>query len=254
MRLTWQSSQAIDLHQRLAFLIGLLLALVLLTACSVQTQVETASTSPAQDNSTSRANPETMQPDLTQTPAKDAPSSSETQPQSQTAVIQPTSAVPVCSSPAILTPALTEGPYFKAGSPERSTLVEPGMPGIQLNLTGYVLTADCQPVAHALLDFWQADANGNYDNAGYTLRGHQFTDEKGFYQLTTVVPGLYPGRTEHIHFKVQAPGGSILTSQLFFPDVPNNESDQIFDPALVINILQESSTQVDAAYNFIITH
>jgi protocatechuate 3,4-dioxygenase beta subunit len=158
-----------------------------------------------------------------------------------------------CRRPAALTPAMTEGPYFKAGSPERSSLVEPEMAGTRLDLKGYVLTTDCQPVKHALLDFWQADANGVYDNAGYTLRGHQFTDEKGFYQLTTVIPGLYPGRTEHIHLKVQAPNGLVLTSQLFFPGVPNNESDRIFDPALVINIIQESGTLVEASYNFIIT-
>jgi len=126
------------------------------------------------------------------------------------------------------------------------------MAGTQLVLTGYVLTPDCQPVAHALLDFWQADADGVYDNTGYTLRGHQFTDEKGFYQLTTVIPGLYPGRTEHIHFKVQAPNGPILTSQLFFPGVPNNTSDSIFDPSLVITITDESSTMVRATFNFIV--
>jgi hypothetical protein len=78
-----------------------------------------------------------------------------------------------CTSPATLTPALTEGPYFKAGSPERTSLLETGMPGIKLVLTGNVLTPDCQPIAGALLEFWQADTNGQYDNSGYTLRGHQ---------------------------------------------------------------------------------
>ena len=58
-----------------------------------------------------------------------------------------------CTGPAKLTPAVTEGPFFKAGSPERSTLVENGIAGQKLVLTGYVLTADCRPVAHALLDF-----------------------------------------------------------------------------------------------------
>jgi hypothetical protein len=61
------------------------------------------------------------------------------------------------------------------------------------------------PAANALLDFWQANPNGAYDNTGYTLRGHQYTDANGYYTLTTIVPGIYPGRTEHIHVKVQAP-------------------------------------------------
>ena len=79
-----------------------------------------------------------------------------------------------------LTPELTEGPYFTANSPERASLLEDGMAGTKLIVTGYVYDTNCQPVANALLDFWQADANGVYDNSGYTLRGHQFTDANGF--------------------------------------------------------------------------
>lgn len=161
-------------------------------------------------------------------------------------------ATPDCASPASLTPALTEGPYFKANSPERANLVEANMSGTVLVLTGYVLTNDCQPVANALLDFWQADASGQYDNTGYTLRGHQYTDKNGRYQLTTVVPGLYPGRTEHIHFKVQAPNGPMLTSQLFFPGVSDNQADQIFDLSLVIHITQQTSSEIQATFNFVI--
>ena len=63
-------------------------------------------------------------------------------------------------------PALTEGPYFKANSPERASPVEANTPATQLILTGYVLTTDCQPVAHALLDLWQANTAGQYDNTG----------------------------------------------------------------------------------------
>ena len=159
--------------------------------------------------------------------------------------------LPACSSPAALTPAMTEGPYFKAGSPERASLIEPSLTGTKLILTGYVLGADCQPIPHALMDFWQANADGQYDNSGYTLRGHQFTDAAGHYQLQTVVPGLYPGRTEHIHVKVQAPNGPVLTTQLFFPGVASNETDSIFDPKLVITI-QASGASLAATYNFVV--
>ena len=157
---------------------------------------------------------------------------------------------PVCGH-LTSTPPETEGPYFKAGSPERASLIEPGMTGTKLVLTGYVVTAGCEPVAHALLDFWQANDRGQYDNSGYTLRGHQFTDAAGHYQLTTVVPGLYPGRTEHIHVKVQAPNGPILTSQLFFPGVASNESDSIFDRRLLLNV-QSTSGGIVAAFNFVV--
>jgi len=165
-----------------------------------------------------------------------------------------TSSALACSAgntSAIITPELTEGPYFTAGSPELANLYQDGMAGTKLIVTGYVYDTNCQPVANALLDFWQADANGVYDNSGYTLRGHQYTDTNGFYTLTTVVPGIYPGRTEHIHFKVQAPNGKILTSQLFFPGVTQNDSDGIFNASLLLSI-QETSDGLQGQYNFVV--
>lgn len=157
-----------------------------------------------------------------------------------------------CTAPAKLTPALTEGPYFKAGSPEETTLLQPGMSGTKLNLSGYVVTSDCQPVAHALLEFWQADAKGQYDNSGYTLRGHQYTDASGRYHLETVVPGLYPGRTMHLHVKVQAPGGPVLTTQLFFPGEMQNNIDNIFESDLLVNS-QTTPGGMKATYNFVVS-
>lgn len=157
----------------------------------------------------------------------------------------------VCSAPAGLTPSLTEGPYYTPDAPERTSLLEAGVPGTRLMLTGYVLTADCQPVPGALLDFWQADGAGRYDNNGYILRGRQFTDENGRYVLETVIPGEYPGRTPHIHVKVQAPGGPVLTSQVFFPEATLNQSDRIFDPGLVVTYL-DSNDGVRAAFDFVI--
>jgi protocatechuate 3,4-dioxygenase beta subunit len=163
---------------------------------------------------------------------------------------QVTPPAPVCDDRS-LTPSETEGPYFRAGSPERTSLLEPGMTGTKLVLTGYVVTADCKPVAHALLDFWQANAQGQYDNSGYTLRGHQFTDAAGRYQLITIVPGLYPGRTEHIHVKVQAPNEPILTTQLYFPGVSRNQTDSIFDPKLVM-MVQDTGDGMAATFNFVV--
>ncbi len=118
--------------------------------------------------------------------------------------------------------AQTEGPYYTPNTPERVSLLEAGMVGDRLLLQGLVLTTGCTPVTQALLDFWHCDAAGVYDNQGYTLRGHQFTDDQGRYQLETIVPGLYPGRTRHIHVKVQAPNGPVLTTQLYFPEEPEN--------------------------------
>lgn len=125
---------------------------------------------------------------------------------------------PVCNG---LTQAQSEGPYYMAGSPQSNTLYEEGMPGTRLLLVGYVLDQNCQPLANAWLDFWQADSTGEYDNVGYRLRGHQFTDAQGRYFLDTILPGSYQSRPiEHIHVKVKPEGGAEMTSQLYFPQQP----------------------------------
>ena len=127
--------------------------------------------------------------------------------------------VPNCDSG--LTPADVEGPYYKANTPERNSFYEDGMQGTKLILVGYVLNNNCFPIPGVWLDFWQANANGEYDNEGYTLRGHQFTDNKGRYYLETILPGEYPQRPiEHIHVKIQAPNGEVFTTQLYFPQKP----------------------------------
>jgi protocatechuate 3,4-dioxygenase beta subunit len=134
------------------------------------------------------------------------------------------------------TQAETEGPYFKPSSPERTSLVEAGLEGTPLVVSGAVLTRSCQPVKGALLDFWHADDGGQYDNGGFRLRGHQYADADGKYRLETIVPGLYPGRTRHIHVKVQAPGHPVLTTQLFFPGEPGNARDGIYDASLLMKM------------------
>ena len=90
-----------------------------------------------------------------------------------------------------------------------------------------------------------------YDNSGFTLRGHQLTDSQGRYFLETVIPGEYPGRTEHIHVKVRPPSGTEITSQLYFPNVNANNSDGIFDPALLVTLEAREGLYV-AYYNFVL--
>jgi protocatechuate 3,4-dioxygenase beta subunit len=142
---------------------------------------------------------------------------------------------PACDDGDDPTPAQTEGPYFTPNSPERASLLEAGVDGDRLTVAGTVLATDCRPLRRALLDFWQADDAGQYDNQGYRLRGHQFTDADGRFRLETVVPGLYPGRTRHIHVKVQAPNRPVLTTQLYFPGEPGNASDGIFREELLLD-------------------
>lgn len=150
-------------------------------------------------------------------------------------------ATPACGAAAASTPAQTEGPYFTRNSPLRVSLLETGISGAQLVLSGQVLSLGCRPLPGVLLDFWQADAGGEYDNRGYRLRGHQFTDADGRYRLETVVPGIYPGRTRHIHVKVQAPKGPVLTTQLYFPGEARNRNDGLFAAALLVRIPDAAS-------------
>jgi protocatechuate 3,4-dioxygenase beta subunit len=163
------------------------------------------------------------------------------------ATLRPT---PACGKPE--TEPQTEGPFFKPDSPRRRSLLTPGIAGTRLTLTGRVLTTRCKPVTHALLDFWHADSGGNYDNQGYRLRGHQFTDAKGRYRLETTVPGLYPGRTRHIHVKAQAAGGPVLTTQLYFPGESRNRSDGIFDRDLLVKGWRKVRGRRVARFDFVL--
>jgi protocatechuate 3,4-dioxygenase beta subunit len=129
-----------------------------------------------------------------------------------------------------------EGPFFKPRSPRRSDLREPGIAGRPVDLSGLVLTRTCRPVAGALVDLWQADDNGEYDNRGFRLRGHVFTDAEGRYAFRTIMPGLYPGRTRHYHVKVQASNRPVLTTQFYFPDEKENLTDEFFHSELVMQV------------------
>jgi protocatechuate 3,4-dioxygenase beta subunit len=160
-------------------------------------------------------------------------------------------ATPSCDDGDDATPEQTEGPFYTPDTPRRSNLVIAGVSGAPLLLTGDVVDTRCRPIRGALLDFWQADAHGRYDNAGFRLRGHQFADTRGRYGLRTIVPGLYPGRTRHIHVKVQRPHGQVLTTQLYFPGEPRNRSDGIFDAALLMDIRRVGSTR-RARFRFVL--
>ena len=147
----------------------------------------------------------------------------------------------------VITPRQTEGPFFTPNSPKRISLLEGGEKS-RLIVTGSVLSAQCKPVPDALLDFWHADEQGEYDNRGFRYRGHQNADAQGRFRLETIVPAEYPGRTRHIHVKVQAPGKRILTTQLYFPGDPGNRRDGIYRPELEM----KKSKSEEASFDFVV--
>lgn len=158
--------------------------------------------------------------------------------------------IPSKNCSGIPTPKLSEGPYYKIGSPQTNNIVQ-GIIGEKLTVIGFVFDKNCQPIANARLDFWQADAKGVYDNIGYKLRGHLYTDRLGKYVLETIVPGAYETRPPHIHVKVGSGNGRILTSQLYFPDTSQNQSDSIVNKDLIIHIVDGENGKV-GTFNFVL--
>jgi protocatechuate 3,4-dioxygenase beta subunit len=142
------------------------------------------------------------------------------------------------NSSCVVTPSLTEGPYFVDERLNRSDLrpdpatgaVKAGVPlAIAMKLSRIGSGGECSALPNALVDMWHCDALGVYSDVSAQntigqkfLRGYQVTDEGGNVQFTTVYPGWYQGRAVHIHFKVRttpaASSGLEFTSQLFFDE------------------------------------
>jgi protocatechuate 3,4-dioxygenase beta subunit len=132
----------------------------------------------------------------------------------------------------ILSPEMTEGPYYLRGEAVRRNITE-GKPGTALTLHLTVVNAStCKPIKGAAVDVWHADATGVYSGVvgqtGTYLRGIQKSDANGLAVFDTIYPGWYRGRAVHIHVKVHLGGNVVHTGQLFFPDAL---SDQVYKAA-----------------------
>ncbi len=184
-------------------------------------------------------------------PAPAAQSTAQSQPSTQPKDSTELPATPACDDDDDPTPPQTAGPFYTPNTPLRTSLLEPGIAGTLLLLSGQVLSTRCMPIAGALLDFWHTDHVGAYDNEGYNFRGHQFADDAGRFVLETIVPGIYPGRTRHIHVRVQAPNQSILTTQLYFPAESGNQGDSIFNPALLVTFADGANVK-EAQFTFVL--
>lgn len=166
----------------------------------------------------------------------------------------PTSGTPAATTTcAVLTPELTEGPYYVDEALVRRDITD-GKPGIPLTLRINVQdVAACAPLADAAVEIWHCDAHGYYSGVSVNnpgsdagpdeaaaaaeqmfLRGVQITDASGNVESATIYPGWYVSRTVHIHMKVHV-GGEIdaentyenghtaHTGQLFFDDAISDE-------------------------------
>jgi protocatechuate 3,4-dioxygenase beta subunit len=118
--------------------------------------------------------------------------------------------------------------------------------GERIIVAGRVTDEADRPVAHAMIELWQANAAGRYHHAldthdapldpNFHGAGRVFTDGDGQYRFVTIKPGAYPWRNHanawrpnHIHFSLfGASWGARLVTQMYFPGDPLLAIDPIF--------------------------
>ncbi len=162
---------------------------------------------------------------------------------------------PACSDPDA-TESQIEGPFYTPNTPLRTDLRERATVGTPLVIEGRVVSTDCRAMTGAVLDIWSCDGNGLYDNDGFNLRGHQFTDGQGAFRVETVKPAAYrqfgAQRTPHLHAKVQGRDTALLTTQLYFPGEPLNARDSLFNGSLVLTVEKSTDGSLYARFEFVL--
>ena len=147
------------------------------------------------------------------------------------------------------------GPFYKEGAPFKQRLGEGVKEGERLIITGKVMDNRCQPIKGAILDIWQANSTGEYDNEGFSLRGKVKTNNDGTYLIDTIIPNEYAAgditRPGHVHLKVAAPNQPILTTQLYFEGDPYLSG--LEDKSLILKLTEENGTK-KANFDFVIEH
>jgi protocatechuate 3,4-dioxygenase, alpha subunit len=148
--------------------------------------------------------------------------------------------------PLTATPSQTVGPFFHlglTGSRWAGRIAGPGVDGERIWLTCRVLDGDLVPVNDAMIEIWQADAQGNYHHPDdprhhsshpeFLGFGRQETDEDGRCSFETIKPGRVPGpdnrlQAPHLNFTVFARGLlKHLTTRVYFSGDPTNLDDPI---------------------------
>jgi protocatechuate 3,4-dioxygenase beta subunit len=151
-----------------------------------------------------------------------------------------------------LTPTVIEGPYFRLGAPRRESLIEPGITGERLVLTGRVLTPQGKAIPGAVLSFWLSDDKGNYDMVGYKLHGYTLTDGQGEYRMEMIVPACYePRQAKHVHVKVQGVSRT-LTTQLYFSDDEDRLKDRWYLQDLDVQVEDDPAGGKRGRFDFVI--
>ena len=126
------------------------------------------------------------------------------------------------------------------------------MAGTRLTSAGRCFSTDCRPVAGALVDFWHGDEiPGCTTTTATACADTSSADAQGDYRLETIVPAVVH-RPHAAHPRQGAgAGAAVLTTQLYFPGEPDNESDGIFDQSLVMDV-EDSAAGKAATFNFVL--
>ena len=130
------------------------------------------------------------------------------------------------------TPSQTVGPFFSFGllDLERSQIVPPE-DGDSVRIEGRVLDGDGEPVPDAMVEIWQADADGRYaEGFGWARSG---CDDDGRYSIVTRKPGRVPdaeGGLQAPHISVLVFARGLLKpvrTRMYFPDEEANAEDRV---------------------------
>ena len=142
-----------------------------------------------------------------------------------------------------------EGPFYTDNPPTLTDgkLAKESETGTKIRITGRVQNLDCSEfIPNTIVDVWQANDAGSYDNSGFNLRGQVVSNAQGFYMFETVQPGKYLNgskyRPSHIHFKITPPDYPTITTQLYF------EGDSDIDTDAAASI---TSGQYDATHRIV---
>ena len=146
-----------------------------------------------------------------------------------------------------ITPSQTVGPFFHYGliRPGQTEIAPADVPGQRITVEGRVLDGDGQPVPDAMIEVWQADAEGRFAhprdpqgrgaNASFTGHGRAPTDPSGTWRFTTVKPGPVPHpaggqQAPHLTLGVFARGLLLrLHTRLYFEDEAANATDPVLN-------------------------
>jgi len=145
-------------------------------------------------------------------------------------------------------PAQTLGPFYPRNAAERPRATDDDLltvengkvltEGVPIFLLGRVRDARGTMLAGATVEIWQCDAfavyhhpaGGAVDQRDAHFQGYGVarTDESGVFRFRTIRPIAYPGRTPHIHVRIQPAQGRAFATQLYLPDDPGNARDFLF--------------------------